>query len=669
MSTDRDFASEQDYIRAAYDHLDTMRRRAESLVGQSEDPDLEAALTRRVNLLTDNGRPLCFGRIDAENGERWYIGRRHVEDRAADPVVVEWRAPVAVPFYRAGLADPMGLTRRRQFVADRATLLSMADDLFGPEAASTDPRVRGRDALLAELERERTGEMLDIVATIQAEQDEVIRAPLEGVLAVQGGPGTGKTAIGLHRAAYLLYAHPELARSGVLVIGPNRTFLRYIALVLPSLGEEAVIQTTLPDLVPEIRVRAAETDGAVARLKGDARLAAVLARAVDDCRRPPDDDLELSYGVTRVHIPAADVADLVASLAARRAPYNSGRSSLRDRLASLAYRRYAESTGRMHAVDHGTAVRDIKTDPSFRTAVDAVWPAVGPAALVRDLLTSPARMARAADGLLTPDEQALLLRSPARRMTQEPWTEADAPLVDEARELLSGRTRTYGHVVVDEAQDLSPMQLRMLARRAPAGSVTVLGDLAQGTGVWAHDTWDEVVDVLPTPKGRRHAELSLGYRCPGRVLELASRLLPVAAPSIRPTESIREGRTRPLVIRAPGPGDVMALAVEEAARCAEEHGSVGLIVPAAAHDGAARALSGAGIGYADASDGQLGRMVSLVPAPTSKGLEFDAVVVVEPAAIVDDAPRGLRLLYVAMTRPTKHLSLVHHRPLPGMFAA
>jgi DNA helicase IV len=625
LSTDQDFASEQEYIRAAYGHLDAMRLRASSLVGHSEDPDLEAALTRRVNLLTDNGRPLCFGRIDRDDGERWYIGRRHVEDSAADPVVVEWRAPVAVPFYRAGLADPLGLTRRRQFVADRSTLLSMADDLFGSGAAFTDPRVRGRDALLAELERERTGEMLDIVATIQAEQDEVIRAPLDGVLAVQGGPGTGKTAIGLHRAAYLLYAHPELARSGVLVVGPNRTFLRYIALVLPSLGEEAVIQTTLPDLVPEIRVRGAEADGAVGRLKGDPRLADVLARAVEECRRPPEDDLELSYGVTRVRIPAGEVADLVAVLAARRAPYNSGRSSLRERLASLAYRRYSESIGRMNAVEHGSAVRDIQSDPSFRVAVERVWPAIGPAALVRDLLTSPTRMTRAAAGILDADEQALLLRPPSRRMALEPWTEADAPLVDEARGLLSGRTRTYGH---------------------------------------------EVVDLLPTPRGRRHAELTLGYRCPGQVLELASRLLPVAAaPSVRPTESIRQGRTAPVVIRAPAAGDVMALAVEEAVRCADEHGSVGLIVPSSAHDEAARALAGAGVGCADASDGQLGRMVSLVPAPTAKGLEFDAVVVVEPAGIVEDAPRGLRLLYVAMTRPTKHLSLVHHRPLPGMFAA
>ena len=604
MTTDQEFESEQAYILGAYERLDAMRVRAEALVGLSEDPDLEVALQRRVRLLTDNGRPLCFGRIDHDGGPNWYVGRRHVEDDAGDPVVVEWRTPVAVPFYRAGLADPMGLERRRQFVVDRSTLLSMADDLFGPDAAAAgDARVRGRDALLAELERQR---------------------------------------------------------SGVLVIGPNRTFLRYIALVLPSLGEEAVVQTTLPDLVPEIRVRAADPPE-LARLKGDRRMAEVLRRALDQCRRPAEADLELAYGVTRMRVTAEEMTGLVDRLAERRAPYNAGRSALRERLAGLAYRAYAEGVGRMKAVEPRAASRDIQADPAFRAMVDRLWPAIAPAALVRDLLGSPGRMRRAADAVLSAHEQGMLLSS--RRATPQIWTDGDAALVDEARELLSGRTRRYGHVVVDEAQDLSPMQVRMLARRAPGGSVTVLGDLAQGTGVWAHDTWDEVVDLLPAPRGRRSAELTLGYRAPGRVLDLASRLLPLAAASVRPTESIRPGRTEPRVSRVVGPEELIPAAVEEARRCTE-FGSVGLIVATADHGGARVALAGSDLDWSDASAGQLGRDIALIPAPTAKGLEFDAVVVVEPAAIVEDAPRGLRLLYVAMTRPTKHLSMVHHRPLP-----
>jgi DNA helicase IV len=252
--------AEQHHIELAYQHLDRMKRRAERLLANApSDPDLEATLKRRIFQLTDNGRPLCFGRIDTSEGEAWHIGRRHIEDADSEPVVIEWRAPVAVPFYRATIDEPLGLEMRRQFVLDGRTILQMADDLFGPDAAAraTDgPQVRGRDALLAELDRARTGQMLDIVATIQAEQDVVIRAPLEGLLCVQGGPGTGKTAIGLHRAAYLLYGNDALARAGVLVLGPNRTFLRYIAQVLPSPAEEAVVQTTLVDLGPDAPIRA-----------------------------------------------------------------------------------------------------------------------------------------------------------------------------------------------------------------------------------------------------------------------------------------------------------------------------------------------------------------------------------------------------------------------------
>jgi DNA helicase IV len=660
---------EQAHIHRAYECLDFMRNRAEQLLAAApEDPDLLASLKRRVFQLTDTNRPLCFGRLDTEDGESWHIGRRHVEDETADPVVVEWRAPVAVPFYRATIDEPLGLTRRRQFVVEGRTLVQMADDLFGPDAiaaAGDGPQVRGRDALLAELERARTGQMLDIVATIQTEQDVVIRAPMAGILTVQGGPGTGKTAIGLHRAAFLLFGNDQLARAGVLVIGPNRTFLRYIAQVLPSLGEEAVVQTILSDLVPDAPVRAVEAPD-VARVKGDARMAEVLRRALHARRRTLEDDVEVRYQRVRVVIPAERANELAATVAARRIPYAAGRTTLRDLLGRAVYERYAEIVGRIGA-EYSAVSRSLSTDAGFKAALDALWPSVPAATLVRELLANRARLEEAAAGILDADEQRLLVRKAGRSVKTEPWTEADGPLVDEAIELVEGRLRTYGHAVVDEAQDLSPMQARMLARRVPSGSMTILGDIAQGTGVWGRDSWEDLLQHLPAPDGVRIEELRLGYRAPGRVLAVASRLLPAIAPDLQPTESIRPGRSEPRFVRVEE--GVAAAAAAEAARLAAEWTSVAVIVPDALHDDVAAALSAAGADLGDAEREGLDHAVTLVPAITAKGLEFDAVVVVEPAAITDDAVRGLRLLYIALTRPTQHLSVVHALPLPAPLRA
>jgi DNA helicase IV len=662
---------EQAHIHRAYDCLDFMRNRAEQLLAAApEDPDLIASLKRRVFQLTDTNRPLCFGRLDTEDGEQWHIGRHHVEDASADPVVVEWRAPVAVPFYRATIDDPMGLTRRRQFVVEGRTLVQMADDLFGPEAAATaareGPQVRGRDALLAELERARTGQMLDIVATIQTEQDVVIRAPMDGILTVQGGPGTGKTAIGLHRAAFLLFGNDALARAGVLVVGPNRTFLRYIAQVLPSLGEEAVVQTILSDLVPDAPIRA-EDPPATARLKGDARMAEVLRRALLARRRPLADDIEARHQHRRVVVPAERANELAEMVGGRRIPYAAGRTTLRDLLARAVYERYAEMTGSI-GTEYAAVSRTLTGDPSFKAALDTLWPSVPPAALVRELLSNRHRLAEAAEGLLDAGEQKLLLRKRGRSVKTEPWTEADGPLVDEAIELIEGRLRTYGHAVVDEAQDLSPMQARMLARRVPSGSLTILGDIAQGTGAWGRDAWDDLLQHLPAPHGFRIEELRLGYRAPGRVLDVASRLLPAIAPDLQPTESIRPGRSEPRFVEVPAAGDVARAAAGEAVALARDWTSVAVIVPTAFHDEVARALREAGTDLGDAEREGLDHAVTLVPAVTAKGLEFDAVVVVEPAAIVADLPgparAGLRLLYIAMTRPTQHLSVVHGERLP-----
>jgi DNA helicase IV len=656
---------EQAAVDDAYDALAAMRDRTRNLfdrimaTGGFQDLDHEVAMRRRIAALGDSARPLVFGRIDEESGDRWYVGRRHVEDEHNDPVVVEWRTPVAEPFYRARPGEPHGLVRRRHLMVEDRRVLSIADDVFGDGEAVAElgeVRLRGGDALLAELERSRTGLMLDIVATIQVEQDEVIRAPLDGLLTVQGGPGTGKTAIGLHRAAYLLYNHPELARDEVMVLGPSRAFLGYIAQVLPSLGEEAVLQVTLADLVPDIAL-GGEDDDVAQIVKGDARMARVIANAVEQRRGSLAEGFVVRVGFDRARVEAAEVAELVAEQVARDVPYKAARAALRTRLVNLVYKRM----GNFEA-DPRDLTRAIRADQRVRAALDAVWPAVSPSALVRELLSEPARLAAAADGILDRDEQDAILRSRSAK-----WATADLALLDEARDRLVGHTPTYGHVVVDEAQDLSPMQLRMIGRRAPAGSVTVLGDLAQATAAWTHSSWAEVASYLPTPAGISARELTLGYRVPGQVLDLAARLLPVAAPTVPVTESVRPGRGAPRIVAAP-PGDLFAVAADEAAALADEGYLVGCIVATGAEADAVAAFAAAGVDFGTTEREGILKRVTVLAAPTAKGLEFDAVVVVEPAAIVatagDDARRGLRLLYVALTRPIQHLTVVHAAALP-----
>ncbi len=659
-----ELAVEQAFVDTAYDALAAMRSRTQQLfdrimsTGGFQDLDHEVAMRRRIAVLGDSPRPLLFGRIDEEDGDHWYIGRRHVEDERSDPLVVEWRTPVAEPFYQARPGDAEGLLRRRHLMVEAREVLSIADDVFGAGAAELgEVRLRGGDALLAELERARTGVMLDIVATIQAEQDEVIRAPLPGVLTVQGGPGTGKTAIGLHRAAYLLYNHPDLARAEVMVVGPSRAFLGYVAQVLPSLGEEAVLQVTLADLVPDVRIRAA--DSVAAQLvKGDARMAAVIANAGAGRRRRLEQPLVVRVGLQRAAIDSEEVNAFVDEQVARRVPYKVGRAALRTRLVNFAYRRMG-----LLESDPPDITRAIRADPALRGALDVVWPAVSPSALVRDLLSNAEQLARCADGILESEEQDAI-----RRVRNALWTAADLALVDEARELLEGHTSTYGHVILDEAQDLSPMQLRMIGRRAPAGSVTVLGDLAQATAAWTHASWADVAAHLDAPAGWRSRDLTLGYRVPGLVLDFAARLLPEAAPMVPPTESVRVGRRGPRVL-AVGDDDLFATAVAEAVTLEREGFLVGCIVAAEHEAGVAREFSAGGVGFGTPERDGISKRITVLPAATAKGLEFDAIVVVEPAAIAGDDARGLRLLYVALTRPIQHLTVVHARPLPAALEA
>jgi DNA helicase IV len=657
MSAHPEVGLEQAYLDEAERCLEAMRARTEAAIAvadnaaQEVDAEIAKAHLRYRRRAMDTGSgALAFGRIDEETGDVWYVGRRHVEDAGGDPVVVDWRAQVAVPFYRATAADAFGLTVRRRFMLDGDHLVDLYDEVFDdPDSVHAAMHGGIPDPLLAELERERTGAMRDIVATIQAEQDVVIRAPLERCLIVQGGPGTGKTAVGLHRAAFLLYEHRHLLDGdGVLVIGPNPVFLRYIAQVLPSLGESAVRQATVDGLLGG-RARAFDT-ASTAALKGDARMASVLAAAVRAQVRPPMDDFDVTTVWGSVRLPADDIANAIELIIQRDVPHNIGRRALRAQLVRLAEQRIADRRGEDTA-PLGFA-DDLRTTKAFQAALASWWPTSSAPALVRRLLSSPKALRSAAGGVLSDAEQRALLRKSTKRIDDEPWTSADLVLVDEAEALIDGVRRTYGHIVIDEAQDLTAMELRALARRCPNTSLTVLGDLAQSTRPGAQRSWLDVLAHLGSPVGAELAELELGYRVPAPIIEFANRLLPFAAPDVLPSRSVRESGRAPEIVPTDDLGAELARVVTEAASAWT---TVGVVIP-----------EGADV-EVPALDGVLG-----VSPAEAKGLEFDAVVVVEPAAFLDvqdggddDDGAGLRLLYIALTRAVQELTVLHARPLPA----
>jgi DNA helicase IV len=537
---------------------------------------------KRVKSLADlAGTPLFFGRLDylrsldedGESGTRFYIGRRHVHDADGDPMVIAWRAPVSQPFYRASPKDPQGIELRRRFGYDGGELTAYEDEhLTHPTDAE---RARGTgtaSALLQrEIERPRVGPMRDIVATIQPEQDEIVRSPLTETLCVQGAPGTGKTAVGLHRVAYLLYAHRErLARSGTLVIGPNDSFLRYIEQVLPALGELEVRQSTVDALVAHVEVRGTDAP-ATARIKGDARMAAVLRRAVRSGVRMPTEPVVVVKGSRTWRIPAYEVAELVQELLDRDMRYGAAREALPQRIAHAVLVRM-ERGG--EAPDDRTQAAVARSAP-VKAAVRELWPPVDPAKVVLRLLSDEAFLAEQAEGILSAEEQKLLLwERPARGVKSAPWSAADAVLIDEARDLVE-RTGSLGHVVLDEAQDLSPMQYRAVGRRCSTGSATVLGDLAQGTTPWATDSWAQALEHL----GKRQAvvaELTEGFRVPRQVIAYASRLLPAIAPGLAEATSVRESPGS-LEIRRVAPQELAGAAVAACREALAHEGSVGLI--------------------------------------------------------------------------------------------
>ncbi|MEG8279278.1 HelD family protein [Streptomyces sp. AHA2] len=679
MSTpvDDPLSRERSHLAASRSALRAMREDVEALditdvtANWVNAEVLARQIEERIKSLADlSDTPLFFGRLDylhapgsdraeGAEGERFYIGRRHVHDHDGDPMVIDWRAPVSQPFYRASKKDPMDIALRRRFGYTGGDLTAYEDEHLSDPAEAA----RTSKLLQQEIERPRVGPMRDIVATIQPEQDEIVRSGLAGSVCVQGGPGTGKTAVGLHRVAYLLYAHRErLARTGTLVIGPNRSFLHYIEQVLPALGELTVQQATVEDLVAHVVITGTD-EAAAAIVKGDARMAEVLRRALYSHVTMPTEPVVVVRGSRRWRVPAYELQDIVRQLLDRDIRYGAAREALPQRIAHAVLVQMERSG---EAPDD--RVQDaVARNSAVKAAVKAIWPAVDPAKLVLRLLSDAEFLAGHAEGILDADEQkAILWARPARSVKSAKWSAADAVLVDEATDLVQ-RTHSLGHVVLDEAQDLSPMQYRAVGRRCTTGSATVLGDLAQGTTPWATRGWQEALAHL----GKADAvieELTAGFRVPTDVITYASRLLPDIAPGLTPVVSIRENPGHFEVRPVSGAADVVD-ACRDALR---NEGSTGLIAADARVPELAEALKRAGIAYLGPGEETTRETrLTLVPASLAKGLEYDYVVLDEPRAVVDGEPderTGLRRLYVALTRAVSGLTVTHTAPLPPQLA-
>jgi DNA helicase IV len=659
--------AEQAYVDNAYEQLDHMRstvaRTQEAMATEWAALNMEAWAKRRMRTFEDAERGLVFGRLTLDSMPRpLYVGRRWVHDDKHESLVVNWQAPASRPFYTATPQEPHGVQQRRRFRADGRRLLDMEDESLDGSAVEG---ASVSDFLLEELERRRDARMRDIVATIQSDQYRLITADPEGALVVQGGPGTGKTAVGLHRASWLLYTHRERLRR-VLVVGPNPTFMDYVSHVLPTLGEEAVEQRAVTELLDGIEVgRDEETD--VARLKGDPRLREVVARAVEIAVVPAPEELVTLVDGVYIRVRERDVASLLEEALAAGSPLGLARERFRMAVLRRFYERYGELLGPRALRSFDELERALRRGGFLTRWLDRVLPLPQPEKLVARLLTSPAVLEAASDGVLEPDERKLLLRDRPRRLADLRWSDQDVALLDEARALLAGPPRAYGHVIVDEAQDLSPMQLLAISRRAIDGSLTILGDVAQATGPVVYRRWQELEPYLlgaspakpvtPGEKaGPKEAELRIeelrhAYRVPAEIMDFALPLLDRIAPEVEPPLAYRKGGDPPRLVRVEEE-ELLPAALREAAALAELDGLLAIIAP--------RSLAGS-MPQADLFD-ELS--VPVLTPRQAKGLEFDHVVVVEPAAIADDGDRGLRELYVALTRPTKTLVVVHARPLP-----
>ncbi|MEV5414189.1 UvrD-helicase domain-containing protein [Thermopolyspora sp. NPDC052614] len=830
---------EQEYVQMLYRRVDELREQASQRLATvlREHGGTRQALVERESAYrryadrvakfdaAENG--LCFGRLDLSDGRRHYIGRIGILDDSGDPahpragehaknakdaqdakdtedakdaedaedrdpLLIDWRAPAARPFYVATAAAPEGVRRRRHITLRGRRVVALDDEILDRDAVGAEEGLTGEAALLAAVNAGRTGRMRDIVETLQAEQDEIIRSDHRGVLVVQGGPGTGKTAVALHRAAYLLYTHRHLAARGVLVVGPNATFLRYIGQVLPGLGETSVLLSTVGELFPGV-VAGRPEPPETAEIKGRAVMAEVLAAAVRDRQAVPRGTIEIQYGRETLRLEEKEYVRAAERARGPRTTHNQARRVFLREIVDVLTRQVAERmesivldengepldggdpTGALSDADKRALIaagfpreliddglgdgqdgaplldeadlaelrKELIADPAVRAALNELWPALTPQRLLRDLFADPDRLAVAAP-MLGEDERALLLRAPG-----DGWSTADVPLLDEAAELLGevrrpGLTReeaeraeqiayaqgvlditigsrssdleegeegeiltaadvidarelaerhetgdartlaeraaadrswTFGHIIVDEAQELSQMAWRVLMRRCPTRSMTIVGDVAQtgdaaGTSSWARVLRPHVGDRW------RLARLTVNYRTPAEIMDAATGVLALLAdgPAEEPDaaqapRSVRETGVPPWRL-ATTPEDLPTTLAEHAARelTALDEGRLAVIVPDArlAELGEAVAAAIPGAAYGPDPDLESGAVV--LGVRQAKGLEFDAVLIADPAAILDASPRGRNDLYVAMTRATQRLGIIHPGPPPAAIA-
>ena len=682
-----DFKDEQNYIENAYAILDRAHLEAKKLhnivesgkggthQARFEKDVIADQVGKRLSQLDIGDASLVFGRIDQlsedDGDESFYIGRIAVWDEKQDPITVDWRAPISEPFYRATGREAMGLTRRRHFASRGEKLLGIEDEFFGEDIIddSEVPYFKGRMTLAATMEQARTGRLGDIIATIQSEQDEIIRSPLAGPLVVEGGPGTGKTVVALHRAAYLLYTHRfPLEGQGVLVVGPNRVFLTYIEQVLPSLGEAGVHLAVLGDLVHRIKAKGYDPAD-VASIKGSSQMQAVIRKAIRDRERPLRKDLLIGYGLQRLRLRVEESSIIISEAKRRYKDHNAARSYVRNAVfESLA------ASSRNSDLNPTKIMADIGNTIEIRETLEWMWPSLTPEQLIHDLFGSKALLKSAAYNIFEEHEILKLYRDRSDHASTVTWTKEDAPILDEAQAALGPRPaykdedviRTFGHIVVDEAQDLSPMEIRMLERRSLNGSFTLVGDMAQATGAWAKDGWDEILNGLSFLKEPRFSHLTVGYRLPQPTMNIASKVLRGTQYESSTPNAVREIGEEPRFIKVETParllGSITALVRSELHEL--ESGTLAVITPDRFVKPLSDSLKASEIEHGLVDDGALTNQITIVPVGFVKGLEIDVAVVVEPIEIFNSAMHGPRALYVALTRATRRLLIVHAGELP-----
>jgi UvrD/REP helicase N-terminal domain len=735
-SLQQELDTEQTYVARLYAQLDLLRERAARALdevrrspmvptpaGRAERDAFDAWHSERIERLAAVEDRLAFGRLDLADGERRYVGRLGLSDDNQRQLLLDWRAPAASSFYQATAAAPDGVARRRHIATRGRRVTGIDDELLDAEAldASGLAVVAGEGALMSALTARRTGRMRDIVATLQAEQDRIVRAPLAGVLVVQGGPGTGKTAVALHRAAYLLYTHRDrIARSGVLVVGPSPVFLRYIEQVLPSLGETGVVLVTPGQLFPDVDATAVDTP-AVAVVKGDLRMAEVLRRAVRGRQRLLREPVPLIVDGDEIMLRPRVVADARARARQTGKPHNEGRQAFVKHILDDLSAQLAAARNQDAVEEKPELFAELRDHRDVRREINLLWLPQSSTGLLTRLFGRPDRLADAADGLLTREEQRSLLRD-----ADAPWTVADVPLLDELAELIGpdveasaaaraaaaaaageraealqfarkvletsgeaaemmtpemladrfaggGRSRSvaeharddrgwvFGHAVVDEAQELSPMQWRLLVRRVPSRSMTVVGDVAQTGSAAGTSSWAQVLDVHAADRWRIE-ELTVNYRTPAVVMEPAVSLLAAAGLPVKAPQSARDGDWAPIAIRVPaGDGLLLAGAAHAAVRAddaALRGGRFVVVTPRSRYREQAALIRELLAGS------ELAARTDVMTVDEVKGLEFDSVVLADPALIVGESPRGVNDLYVALTRPTQRLTVLHHGDLP-----